>query len=414
MIQSEFTSGPVRELSPNELGVDNYTDFELLSDSGHNRVYRAMHAGKRIVLKVAREDEGNATRNRLLLQREYDIMHVIDCIYVVNTWQLADIPGLGRAIVMEYVQGRTFDKFIQEKPSLSVRKRVTEELMEALDTLHAHQTVHGDLKPDNILITDIGNHVRLIDFGFSDTDAYVAKDIGTTPSLADTAQLPSEELTPSKDIYALGKLLQMLFPHSARMVARGCCAPPSRRYQSVNQVRTALHRHQTWRWLLPLMAIICVAMAILILCAPALNSTADIPPSAADSTRMNVHKDTVVIVQQTTKKDTIVITRQVVHRDTVLVNPKEDSTWQSLRQDMDSLYRSIYNLYADSITNMPEKTYSRGNKLLSAYVMQTHETKQQLIADNPQYEKQIEQEYIPLYGRGYTRLSQLFKDYPRE
>lgn len=106
MVQSEFTSGPVRELSSEELGVDGYryTDFELLSDSGHNRVYRAMHAGKRVVLKVAREEEGNATRNRLLLQREYDIMHAIDCIYVVNTWQMADVPGLGRAIVMEYVQ----------------------------------------------------------------------------------------------------------------------------------------------------------------------------------------------------------------------------------------------------------------------------------------------------------------------
>ena len=378
MVKSEFTSGPVRELSPNELGVDNYTDFELLSDSGHNRVYRAMHAGKRVVLKVAKEEEGNTARNRLLLKREFDIMHDIDCLYVVKTWQMADVPGLGRTIVMEYVQGRTFDKFVQEKPPLSVRKRVAEELIEALDTLHAHQTVHGDLKPDNILITDVGNHVRLVDFGFSDTDAYVAKDIGTAPSIADTAQLPSDALTPSRDIYALGKLLQILFPHSARMVARGCCTmPPSRRYQSVSQVRNALHRCWIWQWLLPLIVVVCLAMAILISSMPALIRTAGVPPAA--SADMASH---------------------------------EDSTWISLRQEMDSSYRSIYNLYADSITNMPEKTYSGGLKFVSAYAMRIYETKQQLMAENPQYEEQIEQTHVTLYGLGYSRLSQICKDYP--
>ena len=401
MASKEFTSGPVRELSPNELGVDDYTDFELLSDSGHNRVYRAMHAGKWIVLKVAREDEGNTMRNRLLLQREYDIMHAIDCIYVVNTWEIADIPGLGRAIVMEYVQGRTLDKFVQEKPSLSVRKRVADELMEALNTLHAHQIVHGDLKPDNILITDVGNHARLIDFGFADADAYIAKDLGTTTAVADTAHVPSEELTPSRDIYALGKLLQMLFPHSARMIARKCCLPLSRRYRSVSRVHTALHRYWTWQWLLPVIFIVCIVMTLLVSLVPAFKGTADVQPSInADTTRQEVHRDTVVIM------------RQVVRRDTVVVYSQEDSTWTSLKQEVDSLFRGLYNLYADSITNMPEKERDKAFKLHSAYAMRMFETKQQLLADNPQYEEQIEQEYVILYGLGYTRLSQIFRYYP--
>lgn len=416
MVQSEFTSGPVRELSSEELGVDGYryTDFELLSDSGHNRVYRAIHAGKRVVLKVAREEEGNATRNRLLLQREYDIMHAIDCIYVVNTWQMADVPGLGRAIVMEYVQGRPFDKFAQEKPPLSVRKRVADELMEALSTLHAHQTVHGDLKPDNILITEVGNHVRLIDFGFSDTDAYVAKSLGAAPSIAYTSQLTSEELTPARDIYALGKLLQMLFPHSARMVTKGCCAMPvSRRYQSVSQVRSALHRCWIWQWFLPLIVVVSMAMAILISSLHALIRTADVPLSpGADTTRQDVLKDTVVIVQQAIKTDTVVITQQIVQRDTILVSPPEDSTWICLRQEIDSLYKTSYDLYADSITNMPEKTYSGGLKFVSAYAMRIYETKQQLMAENPLYEEQIEQKHVILYGLGYQRLSKIITSYP--
>ena len=224
MQSSDFTSGPVRDLTPEELGGSVYSDFELLSDSGHNLIYRALCSGKWVVLKAARNEEGNTTRNQLLLCREYDIMRAIDCIYVVLPWQMTEVPGIGTAIVMEYVQGRTLDAFLQEKPSLNERKRVADELMEALDSLHARQIVHGDLKGSNILITDVGNHVRLIDFGFADTDAYLAKNIGTTPSIQSPEQVsPSAETADiQRDIYAFGKILSALFPRRYYFIRKRC------------------------------------------------------------------------------------------------------------------------------------------------------------------------------------------------
>lgn len=377
MIQSEFTSGPVRELSPNELGVDGYTDLELLSDSGHNRVYRAMHAGKWVVLKIAREDEGNATRNRLLLQREYDIMHAIDCIYVVNTWQIADIPGLGRAIVMEYVQGRTFHQFVQEKPSLSVRKRVAEELMEALETLHAHQIVHGDLKQDNILITDVGNHVRLIDFGFSDTDAYIAK------------------IAITRDNEALVKIIGCLFPGR------------------LNVVRMAVLRRWRLTWLVPLIMIACMVAAAIIYMRPVYKGTADVQPATiADTTQRDVQKDTVVVTQRVVRRDTVVVTQQVVRRDTVMVSAPEDETWTGIKEELDVSCKSLYDLYADSITNMPEKEYHKARELHHAYFLRMFDLKLQLLAAYPEYDEQIEQAHATIYNLGYTRLLQMYKDYP--
>ena len=82
MISSEFTSGPVRDLTAKELGASEFSDFELLSDTGHNLVYRAMCDGKWVVLKCARIEEGSTTRNLQLLRREYDIMRAIDSLYV--------------------------------------------------------------------------------------------------------------------------------------------------------------------------------------------------------------------------------------------------------------------------------------------------------------------------------------------
>ena len=259
-----FTSGPVRPLGSQELGVNHLTDYELLSDSGHNLVYRAQMGGKWVVLKAAKPTEGELTRNQLLLEREFEIMHRLDSIYVVQTISMVDDPQLGRAILMEYIHGRPLDKFIAENPSSTERRRVADELMEALIFLHDRQIVHGDLKPSNILITDSGNHVRLIDFGFADNDAYIAKNIGSSPSISAPESLPHDALTPQRDIYALGKMLALLFPHSAKPVIRRCLASDRSRYTSVCQVRAALHRYWWMRWLLPLILAFIVICAIII------------------------------------------------------------------------------------------------------------------------------------------------------
>ena len=263
MDTNSLTSGPVRPLSSQELGIEP-TDYELLSDSGHNLVYRAQMGGKWVVLKAAKPNEGEQTRNRLLLEREFEIMRRLDSIYVVQAIAMVDDPQLGRSILMEYVHGRPLDRFIAETPSSAERRRVADELMEALIFLHERQIVHGDLKPSNILITDSDNHVRLIDFGFSDNEAFIAKNIGTSPSFSSPEQLPTDALLPERDIYALGKMLALLFPHSAKPIIRRCLASDRSRCTSVRQVRSALHRYWRMRWLLPLILAFSVICAIII------------------------------------------------------------------------------------------------------------------------------------------------------
>ena len=288
MANSEFTSGPLRELSARELGVSGFSDFELLSDSGHNYVYRAMLDGKWVVLKVAKEEEGNTSRNRLLLQREYDIMHAIDCLYVVKTWQMTEVPDLGTAIVMEYVAGRSLERFLEEKPSLSTRQRVADEVMEALMFLHERQVVHGDLNSNNILVTDAGDHVQLIDFGFADTDAYIAKNIGTSPSIAEAVPEENGHLSVGKDIYALGKILELLFPKKLRLVIRRCCSEKNR-YSSVREVRAACRRYWRMRWLVPFITLIGIIAAFIVTLWPHL--VEPVPQTV-------VQTDTVVVITQ--------------------------------------------------------------------------------------------------------------------
>ena len=382
MDTNSFTSGPIRPLSSQELGVNHLTDYELLSDSGHNLVYRAQMGGKWVVLKAAKPTEGELTRNRLLLEREFEIMHRLDSIYVVQTIAMVNDPQLGRAILMEYVHGRPLDKFVAGNPTSTERRRVADELMEALIFLHDRQIVHGDLKPSNILITDSGNHVRLIDFGFSDNEAFIAKNIGTSPSISSPEQLPTDVLKPERDIYALGKMLALLFPHSLKPVIRRCLASDRSRYISVRQVRAALHRYWRMRWLMPWILAITTIIAFVIVFLPNPTETAQIS---------EIQTDTEVVVP---------------------AKPAVDSIWLNLKYEIDKQYTSLYITYADSLSHMPEKTMNAAIYKLSGYANELLKEHKYLTDAYPQYEDSLQELYLAHLVRDHNRLQSICEDYP--
>ena len=382
MDTNSFTSGPIRSLSSQELGVNHLTDYELLSDSGHNLVYRAQMGGKWVVLKAAKPTEGEQTRNQLLLEREFEIMHRLDSIYVVQTISMVDDPQLGRSILMEYVHGRSLDKFVAGNPTSTERRRVADELMEALIFLHERQIVHGDLKPSNILITDSGNHVRLIDFGFSDNEAFIAKNIGTSPSISSPEQLPTNVLKPERDIYALGKMLALLFPHSAKPIIRRCLASDRSRYISVRQVRAALHRYWRMRWLMPWILAITTIIAFVIVFLPNPTETAQIS---------EIQTDTEVVVP---------------------AKPAVDSIWLNLKYEIDKQYTSLYITYADSLSHMPEKTMNAAIYKLSGYANELLKEHKYLTDAYPQYEDSLQELYLAHLVRDHNRLQSICEDHP--
>ena len=359
MDTNSLTSGPVRPLSSQELGIEP-TDYELLSDSGHNLVYRAQMGGKWVVLKAAKPNEGEQTRNRLLLEREF-----------------------GRCILMGYVHGRSLDRFIAENPSSAERRRVADELMEALIFLHERQIVHGDLKPSNILITDSDNHVRLIDFGFSDNEAFIAKNIGTSPSISSPEQLPTDVLLPERDIYALGKMLALLFPHSAKPIIRRCLASDRSRCTSVRQVRSALHRYWRMRWLLPMLAFFAIAAACLICFRPQKQEVSPV---------VEYHTDTVVVIQP--------------------APPAVDSVWLNVKSKAAGRYKALYRSYADSLKNMPKKIHNDALAMTNRYARRMLQTRDKFAKSYPQYEEQLYDQYLFIYSRDFNALHNIHKDYP--
>lgn len=238
------TSTPITEdfeVSPNA-----FYDIEVLNATGRNIIYRAKKAGKWFVLKGVKTLEGSIARNEHLLKREFDLFNKLDSNEIVKCWALERIDEVGLCIVMEYVDGRTLQEFLQEKPSKKARKQVLNELLQAIDYIHRSQVIHQDLKPNNILITNNGNHVKVIDFGLSDgEDYYTNKNLGFSDRFAAPEQLKKESTIDLRaDVYALGKIIDTIFPNKYRSIKAKCCQHNrEKRYQSVADIQKAIKQN---------------------------------------------------------------------------------------------------------------------------------------------------------------------------
>ena len=141
---------------------------------------------------------------------------------IVHFLSLEDIPNLGVAIVMEYIDGVTLKDFLATNPNDKVRHKIIFELLDALNYMHSKQIIHRDIKPSNILITHNGNNVKIIDFGLSDSDDYTVFKVSSgTLAYASPEQLTPNSIVDNRtDIFSFGKILQLLFPTKYSKIAK--------------------------------------------------------------------------------------------------------------------------------------------------------------------------------------------------
>ncbi len=244
---------------------DVWSEPELLSAEGHNALYVATRFGRRYVLKALAEPYRESTPHIELLRKEFTIGVGVDHPNIVRLLDFGHMGSIGWYIQMEYIDGITLDQFLETNPPAAIRRRIIEQLLDALSCLHERQIIHRDIKPANILITRNGSTVKLIDFGVSDTDDYVTfkQPAGSMAYIA-PEQLEGKPIDNRADIYSVGKIIALLFPHRYRLIARRCTRTNSAdRYSSCAQVLRAIRRIDRVRiWLqvsLIFLSVLCIA-----------------------------------------------------------------------------------------------------------------------------------------------------------
>ena len=245
-------------------GEQGFHDFKLLKTTANASLYLAFKAGKRFLIKTTKD---NTEQQSKILYREYQLSIGCDHPHLVHIYTIEEGLPFGTGLVMEYIEGRTLDKYLAEKPSKKERERIFSELLSAVGYLHKRGVIHNDLKPENILVTHADNTLKLIDFGLADSDAeYALRTLGCTPRYASPElQARAEVIDARSDIYSVGVLMQEIFGTSS-ISARCTKANPERRYANIAALQRAWqNRKRPQKVLLGVVAAVILALPFIFL-----------------------------------------------------------------------------------------------------------------------------------------------------
>lgn len=238
---------------------DNFHDYKLLKTTAYSKLWRVSRDGKYFLIKTTKD---NSEYQQKMLRREYEISIGCDNPNIVHVFTYERNLPEGEGIVMEYIEGRTLDEFLLEKPSLKSKQRIFGELLSAVNYLHKRGIIHNDLKPENILITRADNTLKIIDFGLADNDAfYVLKTLGCTQRYASPELLSQDvrtriatskqKIDARSDIYSIGIIMQDIFDGRYKRIINKCIKENvGSRYSDVSSLQRKWNdRNKVWKYL---------------------------------------------------------------------------------------------------------------------------------------------------------------------
>ncbi|KAG7593452.1 Protein kinase domain [Arabidopsis thaliana x Arabidopsis arenosa] len=156
-------------LQRQKMGVD---DFELLSIIGRGafgevRICREKSTGSVYAMKKLKKSEMLRRGQVEHVKAERNVLAEVDSPFIVKLcYSFQDDEHL--YLIMEYLPGGDMMTLLMRKDTLredETRFYVAQTIL-AIESIHKHNYVHRDIKPDNLLITRNG-HIKLSDFGLS-------------------------------------------------------------------------------------------------------------------------------------------------------------------------------------------------------------------------------------------------------
>ena len=269
MESSQFTNLQLSD------GAIEQLDFQgATSDTYRVKLYGKLHFLKRL-----KAEHVNDVRYQEAFQKEFETGYRLE-----HQGLPRYISKTDDGIMMEYVDGETLTERITRNPSYFNQKNTRKFILQLLDVvkyLHAHQVLHLDLKPDNILLTRIDNDVKLIDLGCCYTDTFTDTQ-GHTKGYAAPEQLRGEVTDERTDVYAIGKIIESLPGHYIynKVIARCIAESPRERYQSVAEIIHDISRGRGYLRYVTAFVSVAVLLSLLIILLPHLQDENEMPNNA--------------------------------------------------------------------------------------------------------------------------------------
>ncbi len=233
--------------------LGSYHVIKRLGGGGFADILLARADEELVVIKLPKEDE----MSRMLLREEASILREVSTpsphehIVAFIEW-IDRVP----ALVEEYVPGPTIgEAYRSRRATQNDAIRVSLGVLSALERIHSLGVVHGDVKPDNIILPR-SLHPVLIDLGVA--RAVGKRSVAGTPGWS-APEFLRGEVSPEADIYSVGVLILFLVygtdpreplgpedlpknlsDHLRYVLARALDPDPKRRFSSARDMSLAL------------------------------------------------------------------------------------------------------------------------------------------------------------------------------
>lgn len=193
-----------------------YRIIRWLGEGGMGVIYEAEHLDirRKVALKVIREDSSQWNDAARKLQSEAKTASQIGSPYIVQVFEVGELPDGRTFIALELVEGHDLFQELDAAPmSLSRLLGILRQLCKGLDAAHSAGIVHCDIKPENVLIHRRDGRedaVKIVDFGISRVrGSFVGtshRPTGTPAYMSPERWTGEGEEDPRSDIYSVGCL----------------------------------------------------------------------------------------------------------------------------------------------------------------------------------------------------------------
>ncbi len=243
-VQTPALPAPRHGVAVNDVLRGRYRIDGILGRGGMGVVYSAtdLHrpdyipSDRRIALKVLHSEIVRRPGLLTEIRGEFQCLQALSHPNIIRVHEF-DQDGDVSFFTMEQLTGATLGRVLAEQQSETLHRpyalAIIQQAGAAVAYAHTRGTVHGDLNPANIFITEWGE-IRVLDFGAANRASRIQSLPGAsestfrasvaTPSYASCEQLAGKDPTAEDDVYAMACIAYLLLTGEHPFQGRNCLA----------------------------------------------------------------------------------------------------------------------------------------------------------------------------------------------
>jgi tetratricopeptide (TPR) repeat protein len=233
--------------------ISQYEIKQHIGSGGMGHVYAAQQkypAQRVVALKLLKNSP-----NQKLLMSETQILARLNHPNIATLYEIDKTNDNQYFIAMEWIQGENIVDWCKSH-NYTTKQVIAlfQQLCSGINFAHDRNIIHCDIKPNNVLVTDIDGKatIKIIDFGISQFDDHRESyhEVSGTPAYLAPEVLSKKEFDQPdarRDVYALGILLKKLLPLTLSndlqaITDKAVAFDKSHRYGSVSELSNDLNR----------------------------------------------------------------------------------------------------------------------------------------------------------------------------